>query len=220
MTDARDVNAAGAPPPPTLRAADNLKEWERFTTSNLSRVTATAAKWQTGLTGFVAVVTSVFILKGPDSFSKMAAPFGWWVVGLLAAALVAMLVGLWLAQSAAAPVETSMTYDEFQAQNTAAGRVEASIAGKARTNLARAQWVVAAALLAFIAGTVVWAVAPQTSAKTLMLVERTSEDAICGSLVASENGKLLILPDGATDATMISLDDVDAARIVQECPKP
>ncbi|GEP49264.1 hypothetical protein FVP74_07405 [Microbacterium saccharophilum] len=220
MSDVAGVNPAAAPPPPGIRAAENLTDWERFTATNLSRVTATAEKWQAGLAGFVAVVTSVFILKGPESFSKVAEPYSWWVVGLLALALIAMLGGLWLAQSAAAPVETSMTYAEFQAQNTATGQVEAGIARGARKNLVRAQGLVAAALLAFIAGTVVWAVAPQPSAKTLMVVERTTDDAICGTVVASEQGRLLLLPDGASEATVVPLAEVDAARVVAECPKP
>ena len=218
MTD--DQSAPAQPRPPTSEEIRILEEWQKFTTSNLTRITATAGKWQTGLAGFVAVVTSVFILKGPDSFGKISSPYNWWVVGLLVLGLIAMLVGLWLAQAAAAPVQTAMTYEDFKKENTSEGAVESDIARKARTKLIGAQWFVAIALLSFIAGIVLWVVAPQASAKTLIAVELGGDDTVCGSLVASEQGKLLVLPDGKKETRTIELADLDSALIVKECPAP
>lgn len=195
----------------------NVKQWAELNRTALTRVTDTASKWVTALAAFVAIITAAFVIKGPDTFAEIPEPVNNWVLIGIVAHAVLMIVGLWLAQTAATPGQQLTTWEDFNQANTADYKVENASARAALRRLTLAKAFVALGLVALIATLVLWATAQAPESATLLSVSSEGE-VICGEVVAQDDGLRLIIPMGDEDGVLIDLDTVSSASVVDACP--
>src|SRR5215211_8563189 len=98
---------------PTSSEIANQKSFQKLVDTQLADVQASAAKWQTGLAAFVALVSAGLVLKGPDKASDLTV--GWRLALTILAAMGLLLVvwGLWAALRASAGTPAVTTYDDI-----------------------------------------------------------------------------------------------------------
>ncbi len=205
---------------PTATDLKNGAEWDDLVDTSLDRVTANAEKWRTGLAGFITIVTSLLLLKGPESVSKIALPWGPVVVLLLIVAVVLTVIGLWHAQAAAAPPEKMLDRTAFFRANVTvrAGRVAA--ARQALGRLRSAQRLVTAALACLVLGIAMWWLVPSAEQPGAFLSATLLSDpgkVICGTVIASEDGQLLIQKRAKEDPVLLRLTDLASVEAVAKC---
>ncbi|MFE5285462.1 hypothetical protein ACFRAQ_10915 [Nocardia sp. NPDC056611] len=215
----------GTPPPfrrpqhgPPSSAARDIAEWDALVAGSIDRATATAEKWRTGLAGFVTIVTSVLLLKGPDA-QKLAHPWHALVIGLFVLAVVLLVAGLWQALSASAPQSHSRDYASVIGAYGSVRAYSITVANTINDALDRAKVFVLVALIAFASGIAAWWLVPQVSEKaraTLVSVAMPTGNATCGALVDSKDGAMMVQPDGGP-AVSILLRDTKSVAVVERC---
>lgn len=203
---------------PTLTAARDIAEWDALVVGSIDRATATAEKWRTGLAGFVTIITSVLLLKGPDA-QKLERPWNYLVIALLILGVMLLLKGLWTALAASAPGSRTQNYAEVIDKYGSVRAYSITVANSIYSALDRAKVYVLCALIAFCAGIAAWWLVPQVSEKskaTMVSVTMPNGGVTCGALVNSKEGTLMVQPDG-TPVVSILLRDVASVAIVDRC---
>ncbi|GGN99368.1 hypothetical protein [Nocardia rhizosphaerihabitans] len=204
---------------PSPSAADDIADWDALVVGSLDRATATAEKWRTGLAGFVTIVTSVLLLKGPDS-QKIERPWNFLVIGLLVIGAGLLVGGLWHALSASAPRSRSQNYSDIVDRYGTVRAYSIAVANSIYTSLERAKLLVIAALAVFGMGIVAWWLVPQTTEKpktTVVSVTTPNGGTTCGILVDSGSGDVTIRPDGSPTSTSVPLREVTSVKLVERC---
>lgn len=203
---------------PSSDAAANIAEWKKLVSSSVERTSATAEKWRTGLAAFVTLITSLLILKGPETASKIAEPWNWLVIGLLVVGTACAVVGLWLALEAASPSNfKDVPYGEVVDKY---GSVQAHNVAVASTIIRKLSWAklwVVLALALIGAGIVAWWVVPPAS-PTHISVSYTDESKrpLCGVLEDSSNGSITIRPKDK-NTVLVDLANVASIKTVAVC---
>ncbi|MDR1443074.1 MAG: hypothetical protein LBJ02_11990 [Bifidobacteriaceae bacterium] len=147
-----------APPGPQVLL--NIEEWTDLVDTSLERVTSSAQRWQTGLAGFIGVITTVLLLEGgraPD----LRPPWRYIILGLLLGAVLLGIVGLWKALEAAAPSHSAVTYDAVVAKYVTIRAYKIAAANAAIARLRSAKRLVAAACVLLIIAIALWWLAPR-----------------------------------------------------------
>lgn len=201
--------------PSSSDALKNIDDWEKLVSTSLERAQASAEVWRNGLAGFVTILTSVLILKGPEAASSMTFCWRVGVSALFLLGAAAAIAALWQALSAASPKLTIR--ESVDDVTNEWGSVEAFKVGTAgdvlaRLSLAKGLMLVALGLLG--AGYIMWwsAPAPETS---ISISVSTEGDEVCGTLLTSADGQLAVLSGGRE--LPISFDDVESLTVDAEC---
>ncbi|MFI6999335.1 hypothetical protein [Nocardia sp. NPDC050175] len=203
---------------PALSAARDIAEWDALVAGSLDRATATAEKWRAGLAGFVTIITSVLLLKGPDA-QKIERPWNLLVIALLIIGVALLVAGLWKALAASAPQSRSQTYAAVIDHHGTVRGYLIAVANTIYRSLDHAKLFVLAALVVFGLGITAWWLVPQTPEKpkaALVSVTMPTGVSSCGTLVDSSNGTITVQPVGAA-AVSILLRDTASVTIVDRC---
>lgn len=199
--------------PSSSDALKNIDDWEKLVSTSLERAQASAEVWRNGLAGFVTILTSVLILKGPEAASSMPLCWRIGVGALFLLGVAAAIAALWQALSAASP---KLTIGKSVADVTDEwGSVEAfkvGNAGNVLSRLALAKGLMLVALSLLGVGYIVWwsAPAPETSISI-----STDGDEVCGTLITSGNGQFAVLSNG--HESFVEFEDVESMTVDAEC---
>ncbi|MEU4711184.1 hypothetical protein AB0G00_32645 [Nocardia salmonicida] len=204
---------------PSPSATRDIAEWDTLVAGSLDRATATAEKWRTGLAGFVTIVTSVLLLKGPDS-QKIERPWNFLVIGLFVIGAGLLVGGLWHALSASAPQSRSQNYSDIVERYGTVRAYSIAVANSIYTSLERAKLLVISALAVFGMGIVAWWLVPQTAEKpkpAVVSVTTSNGGSTCGVLVNSGSGEVTIQPEGSPASTVAPLREVTSLKLIDQC---
>ncbi len=219
---------ADAPPPRYREPKDapspfliaNLRAWQAMTTSTTARTEATAKVWRNGLAGFVTLVLSALVLKGPD-ISSIATPYKWFVIGLFVLGICAAVFGLWCALRAEAPQQALLEFGKLMDEHGSMAEYDQDLASSSTTMLNRARTGVVVALVALILGATVWWSSPPASSDTQKLLITTAGDVgnrqLCGESVEAPDGHVLIKVNDATPPVAVALANIRSLELVPTC---
>lgn len=204
---------------PSPSAPANIAEWDALVAGSLDRATTTAEKWRTGLAGFVTIMTSVLLLKGPDA-QKIALPWNLLVIVPLVLGVILLVVGLWHALSASAPQSSPHNYATVVDTYGTVRAYSIAVANSIYAALDLAKRFVIAALVLFGVGIGAWWLVPQTAEKpkaTVVSVTTSAGETICGILLESGSGALTLRQNTAPAAVTVPLRDVVSVQITEQC---
>lgn len=201
MSGTGHLEPAPAPSPGALRSAERV---QALIGTQLADVRKAADSWRTGLLGLLALIATVSVVKGRESFQDLAFP-GPEVIGLaLAAALALAAYGSLQAMKAAygdpkaRKTDGILTWD-YQDSEAAVG------------SLRNARWAIVLSLLALavsVALTWYW----PTEAATRVRADFGSTK-VCGTLVRADSQTVVIKEDGSEKSNpttgLLSLATVD-----------
>lgn len=190
-----------------------LDDWDELVGTSLDRAQASAEAWRNGLAGFVTILTSVLILKGPESAASMT--LGWRIsVGamLLLGATVA-IAALWQALSAASPrLTVSKSFDDVVSDWGSVAAYKVGRAGQILSRIESAKALMLCSLALLGAGYAVWWMAPEPT--TVVAIETGTKD-FCGELVSSGAGRLVL--DSHGSHVTIDVVNIKSLSIASEC---
>lgn len=204
--------------PPSPDSPQQIAAWTALIDSSVARVTGTAEKWYAGLAGFIAVITSILIIKGPATVQAISSPWNWIASILSIAALVLMTAGFWTALTAAAPQNPRHQYDSVIARFKTIRAYNLSVAMRSDRLLTSAKRLVMLALISLIGAIATWWLSPQVvpTAPAFMVVSNQSGNH-CGELIASDDGYVVLRsPNGKIDE-ILPLDTIESIRVVEKC---
>lgn len=177
----------------------------------LKSTRATAESWQKGLAGLLGVVTSILLLKGPDSIDKIDHS---WAVGaavLLGIAAVFGVISAWLLLDAAYGQPAAQDLTKIRQQSLYVWRYQRAVKAAKELRWGQIALLVSVALVGVtVVGT--W-FAPSPDSKPAYQVTDASGN--CGQLSKATNGQLKIVEDNQI-ATIVT--DMSGLQIVLECP--
>lgn len=198
----------------------DLMAWQALTDETAPRTQATAAAWRTGLAGFITLVTSALIFKGPE-IGEVGSPAKWVIIGLLVFGIAASVIGLWFALRAEAPRQGRISFDTLIEEHHSIKNYTQYLADRSTEALNKAKWLVGIALALFVAGSVIWWSSPTASPKPSKLRITTTEaspaGSICGEALEAPAGQVLIKVNDATTPTAVNLTDIESLKLVNSC---
>ncbi|GAA2299755.1 hypothetical protein GCM10010402_68060 [Actinomadura luteofluorescens] len=196
----------------------DLKRWammaQEMQFRQLEGARKQAESWRAGLAALTALVGSVLIVKGRDSFADLAAPYRQLVMLLLGAALVALVTATMLAVRAAAGTPGEEITLSGQ------GLRDWSIAEVRRiaTTVRRATWLTLTGLyMIALAVGLTWVGPIQTVKPMLVRVEHSHGEA-CGELAGADQGQLILTNSTKKQTTIVALATVSKIEKVSRCP--
>jgi hypothetical protein len=205
---------------PHVGASDDLLRWARLRESSRSAVSDSAAKWRAGTGGLVTVMTGLLLIKGQDSQSIAD---GWRqvIVGILVLATAAVMVSLWNALVAEAPPLTRTDYRDVLESHGSVAAYQDSVdrGGAERLRFSRASAI--AGLCLFLIGTAAWLLAPRAEAASLITVtygQQGNAYTVCGELVGTHAGDVLVRVVGQTQPVAVPLTEISGLGSAQSCP--
>lgn len=210
---------------PSPAFVQDMTAWTALVDSSIERASAAAEKWRAGLAGFITVVTSILILKGPDAAQKLPYPWNLVVVGLLVTGAVFAVRGLWYALSASAPPNATQHFQAIIKEHGTIRAFGTHVANESHKQLAKAKRWVLAALIALIMGIVAWWIVPPPPAPSAQAVSLETVQAgpltICGKLISARDGNIDIQPasepDDPTKIVSIQMANVRSMKMVDSC---
>ncbi|WP_287001871.1 hypothetical protein [Gordonia sp. UBA7860] len=205
--------------PPPADAAANLAAWDLLLDNSIERATATAEKWRAGLAGFIALITSLLIIKGPDA-QKIPAPWIYVLVIAFAAGIVLAIIGLWKAQSASSPGLDSVDYTEVIKKYGSIRTYSVAVAIGSADKITTAKRFVAGALIALGVGVVAWWLVPASEPQATEQVRVTlrSGATLCGKITETAPAAGLPLKLSGTQTTIrVPVADLLSVTSVADC---
>jgi hypothetical protein len=200
---------------PTRGSTSDEEEWTSLINTQLTDTRKSAENWRTGLVAIIGLITTVSVIKGPDSVSGLDAWVAILVGVLLVLALAAATLGAWWSLSAAYGNPSIITRQAFQDLGGLNG-YNFDLASKTIASLRRAQ-IATIITLVFLVGAIGLTWYGPRSTSVYLEVERPSEPKICGKLASSTDGYMDIdVP--ATGITRVQLKDITKISAVEECP--
>jgi hypothetical protein len=204
-------------------AFDNLNRWARLTAASAATATSTAQTWRNGLAGFVTLLMSVLILQGSD-VADLGSPWRYVVTAAIGLGAVASVVGLWLALRAEAPPLMSRALDRVIADHGSVAAYERSVQTASARSLAWAKGWVMTALVAILAGTMTWWLAPVNDAGpdakafvSARWIDGNTTMSACGASLPAPDGELQLQIEGADTPVRVQLTSVQSVRAVAAC---
>lgn len=200
---------------PRPNVARDLAAWEAYVAGSLARETATAEKWRTGLAGFITLITTALIIKGPASVDELAPEWRWLVIGLLALGIVMALIATWKAQAAAAPGSDGVEHLEQVVTKWGSVRgYEAAQAKDVARGVAVAKGWIIASISALLAAVIAWWVIPSATPPAQFVVVETQTERVCGTLEKVDDGVVYVATKNGEQlkfdlADVLSLDGAD-----------
>ncbi|MGW0451978.1 hypothetical protein [Gordonia sputi] len=205
--------------PPPDDAAANLAAWDLLVDNSIERATVTAEKWRAGLAGFIALITSLLIIKGPDA-QKIPAPWIYVLVIAFAAGIVLAIIGLWKAQSASSPGLDSVDYTEVIKKYGSIRTYSVAVAIGSADKIKTAKRFVAGALIALGVGIVAWWLVPASEPQAAEQVRVTlrSGATLCGKITETTPAAGLPLKLSGTQTTIrVPVADLLSVTSVADC---
>ena len=211
-------NAAQGPTPVsffggTTATAEDLRqavELRELDDGELERVRAAADKWKTGLTALLALIATVSVVKGRDSFKDLDAARQNWIIFSLGIALILATGAGLLAMRAA--------YGPLKRQSLDKGGLRAVRRREAREALidlrvARTLTVLCLVALAIAVG-LTWK-GVEAKSGNIRVTRKSDESAVCGVLVDAKAQRVRVKDTQETQS--IPLTDVKTVEFVQKC---
>jgi hypothetical protein len=210
VTLAGSVSAAKEPPTfAHLSKASTLKEWSA---NELPSVRKAATAWQAGFAGLIALVSTVLLIKGPESVHDLGGGARMTLVVLLGIALLLAMVASVLALLAANGLPGRRRTDELEPR-VAAHEEAITAARRLRLSILAA---VSATLLMAVSVAVSW-LGVSESTQTIMVTFSGSADPVCGVLLeSSDEAKVTVLVING-DIRSFSLPQVRSIRPSDDC---
>lgn len=200
---------------PTPLALAEDEAWSSLVATQLTDMRKTAESWRTGLVALIGLITTLSLVKGPEDVNGLDQGVAYAVGLLLLLALACAAVGAWTSLTAAYGRPSIMTREAFHDLGGIDGyRLE--MARKSASNLRLAQ-VATVATLIFLALAVglTW-YGPRFTSVTLY-VESKSRPNICGKLMSSRDGYMVLKPS-ASQAVRVDMPDLAKVTAVEKCP--
>ncbi len=208
--------------PPDPGAAFELAHWERLAESALPRSSAGAQTWRNGLAGFITLVASAAILKGPD-VADMPGPWKQLTVVLVLGALCFAVCGLWIALSAESPPERITNRRAILDTYGSVTAYEQKVAEASSEKIALAKSAVLVSIVCLLAAIGCWSLSPGAAAEpSKMLVgtkTATGHELICGDVRGVVGGAVLVAVGEEPNPRPIPLTSVESMTLVGSCPK-
>lgn len=203
---------------PTAVTAAERTALQALAETQLADTRKAAENWRTGLASLLALITTVSLVKGRDSFDKYDESGQTVLVLVLAATLLCAAIGAYYALLAAygEPGEVR-TADIDTAGGMAAWNMNR--AARAASDLRWARWLTFASLvgLAGGVGTTWLAHKPAVKPPASVRVEVSSKaEGVCGELLRFDEGTLKIKVDSEHSPTL-QLTDVTSLAVVASC---
>ena len=207
-TGATNVSFFGGSPA-TSQQRREAQELDKLDTSELDRVRAAADKWKTGLAGLLALIATVSVVKGRDSFKDLNLDRQHAIIVVVGIALALATIASLLAMRAA--------YGPLERQSLGAGGLRAlrrQEAANALSDLSLARTLTVFSLIALAAavGMTWWG---EEGKAGKISVTRGDESIVCGTLVDADGTKVRVKVADQTQA--IPLGDVKQVEFVQKC---
>jgi hypothetical protein len=195
------------------------KEFRERVEARLAPIQKAAQAWGTLQTGFLAVVTAVLFIKGPESVFDIPLTNRRWLAGVLGVALLSGGVSTWLGFHAAfsggarattppAHVRTQEELDTYLHDETRS----------AATHLFLAQLLAFLMLAAFAAGIGITWFAPKSPPAfvDIVVMESSQEKPYCGELLRFDEGTLKVKVDEEHTPTF-SAEQLKSMKLVESC---
>lgn len=205
-----------APPPLTGRAStagrlDEAKRWRGYRSEALTVARASAAKWQGGLAGLLALVTGLSVTSFGTEIRALTEPAGVVTAAFVAVSVSTAVAALLVALSASGGMPKVVRAGE----DVDAGEFLAAVS--VRKRLLASIWLTCASLLAFAAAVGITWFGPRDPTGTVTVVTPTSGAAVCGSITAVLDDTLYVTDADGRPVT-IPLDQVGTIVTDDACP--
>ncbi|MFJ3146236.1 hypothetical protein ACIPJM_27795 [Streptomyces halstedii] len=172
--------------PPALRMtareirAEAQRRLYAMKQAQLEIVRQQAEGWRNFLGAATALLAAVLVLKGRENVAELPAGFRFWVVGLVAAGLLALLSSAFTASTAA----HGRPGEALKAADGAALLLwEGEETERAGKRINRARWLAVLGVLATAGGVMLTWVAPAAENGRTTISVRTTGGTVCGDLV-------------------------------------
>lgn len=200
--------------PSASGAADDLAAWDTTVETSLHRAKSSAELWRNGLAGFVALLTTALVLRGPESAEDMGLFWRVWVGVGLVGGLGLSVWSLWLALSAASPTLKGVDYATTVRQWATIRAAQVAAAQKSADRLTFAKRVMVVALVLLGLGYGAWWLAP-SSVETRILITREDGSSVCGELASGPAGAIWVGTNASADG--VPLGSVSTVEKVANC---
>lgn len=190
--------------------------FEMLGARSLEATRASAGKWRDGLAGIGGLVIGAILFKGRSDVTDIDAVWKAVVTALIVGGLVALIVGLLLASSAAYATPAPASHDDIRTRFGDLRGYEHALGLTAARQLAQARrWILFGLPMLVAAGLVLWwAPSEPKSPPSVQIVTRTSTgtSVICAHRLTADGTVLRI--DGQA---AIAASDVVLMRSVDHC---
>jgi hypothetical protein len=200
--------AAGRPA--TAADLEQLAELDALDESELDRVRSAADKWKTGLTAMLALIATVSVVKGRDSFTTLSVQTQHRIVVIIGAALLAATVAALLAMRAAyGPMRRELIKPNEQLRNL---RLRAAADARKDIRAARRLTVLSVVLLALAIGVTWWA---KDITPAMVTITKSDDSTVCGRY-AKTTGKAVLIKTG-DNQTGVPLSRIKSISFTPKC---
>jgi hypothetical protein len=214
----RDAYSISSPTVPVGGGFEALARRQATARDELLRVRAAADKWRTALAGLFVLATGLLVIKGRESIDGLA---GW--ARYLAGGLAAIGLGAAIFATTRA-MRASFGKPKLDAMFDPAGhRIDQRVhdrqhAEEARSDLRVATVCTMGALLALGAAVgVTWYAPAAPGPIHWMQITRSDGTVVCGDLLASDDGQVLLRRADTSEVVRVRLAAVGSLRPVDTC---
>lgn len=196
---------------PTDLEIEEEEELQKVAETQLTDTRKLAENWRNGLAALLALVATIFFVKGRESAFDIAT--GWRVtLGLiLVLAFAAAVWGAWQAMKGAYGSPGAIEWNEIRAEGGWSG-YQSSLAESAAQHVINAKWATVVSLGALVVAVLLTWFAPKPSATTLISTTATGNVVVCGKFEGVSGRAIQI-----EDKEPIPLTEVVSFSVVDEC---
>jgi hypothetical protein len=199
---------------PTQAQLEEEEALQKAAQSQLTDVRKAADSWRTGLGALIALVATIFFIKGRESVFDISVGWRWILAIVLVAAFCAAIYAAWAAMRAAFGEYEVVEWDEVLAEGGWAS-YQASVAESAVAHLENAQKATILSLIGLVLAVLLTWFAPKpAAAETIASVTTRDNTVVCGKLTGGISRGLPLQLEGKAP---IPLDRIVAIAIVEEC---
>lgn len=206
---------------PDRQAIAQMELWHGLVEGSSERTASTARAWAAGLTGLLTFLVSAVVISG-STLDKIADPLRAIIVALVMTGVALILVGLVYVMLAQAPALRLARREGVLAKFASRHHYEMKTSEAAIEKLAIARSCVGFGAGFVLVGISCWLFARPLDESNAPLVQvqwlqNGQESTLCGALIHSDAGRVLIVPNELSGSVSIPLQDVRRLAPVIAC---
>lgn len=207
------------PSAPSLPELANQEQFDKLVDESLDSTMASAEKWRNGLAGFVSILSTGLLLKGPDTVKDIASGWRYPLAACVGIGLLGVIVGLWFALGAAAGTPHLLTLPALLAEHESVRGYRVDTAAKLAESLKKARRAFAGGLafLTVAAFSMWWLPDATSTAAPKVIVTSTAGDTTCGELKSAEGSEFKIQTKTRSTPVVVAFGDVVDVVIASIC---